>query len=610
MSSPPRPIPTKKEDATIEKSTDCDAFHTYPYPVDPWNEWGQWPSRGVIRWKYFRKKYFRERLIGSVLLVLAAPAIVVLWCMVRLHSKGDGFFRQTRVGFRGKHFEILKLRTMVVDAEADGKARWCVKGDPRITSLGRILRKTHLDELPQLINVARGEMALVGPRPERPCFVEHLKKEIDGYEKRLSVLPGITGLAQVNLPPDETIDDVRRKQYLDLLYIQETNGGLDLRMLLGTSVRMVGIPGEMVARWLGLRRAIPESLRTTDLSERNSEKLSEPLILDNQVGCMAASVVRLAKPRSPQPPNDPTLPSYVPNAFTVDVEDYFHVSGFADRISPRAWDTFPCRVETNTYRLLELLQQKHVRGTFFILGWVADRYPQLVRRIVDAGHELGCHSYWHRLIYQMTPQEFEEDLIHAQHAIEQAAGVQVHLFRAPSFSITQASLWAIDILNEHGFTLDSSIFPMKRDRYGIPESAAAIHQHAGYKLAIHEYPPTVWKAGPIRVPVGGGYFRLAPRQVTQMAINGARANGIPAMFYMHPWEIDPQQPRVDGVRALNRFRHRVGLSTAYSKLQWILDRNRFAAISDVLKHFDLGTLPSSDPASSEEIDELTMSSSH
>ncbi len=153
--------------------------------------------------EYFKRKYRRERWIGILLLIPAAPVILFLCIIVRLNSKGAGLYRQTRLGLNGKPYEILKLRTMRCDAEADGQERWCVKGDSRITWLGKWLRKLHLDELPQLINVARGEMALVGPRPERPKFVEKLTREVPGYEHRMSIMPGITGLAQINLPPDE-----------------------------------------------------------------------------------------------------------------------------------------------------------------------------------------------------------------------------------------------------------------------------------------------------------------------------------------------------------------------------------------------------------------------
>jgi polysaccharide deacetylase family protein (PEP-CTERM system associated) len=560
---------------------------TYPFPIEPWTVIGNRTPHNVVRWTYLRRKYLLERILGGLLLLLAAPLIAVLWTIVRLHSKGGGFYLQTRVGYRGKQFEIIKLRTMIIDAEADGKAKWCVKGDPRITSLGRFLRKTHLDELPQLINVVKGEMTLVGPRPERPCFIVKLKHEIIGYERRLSVLPGITGLAQINLPPDETIEDVRRKQYLDLLYIKQTNLWLDVRMLLATTLRLLGLSGEFVTRALGLHRAIPDSL-SAGHPKTSESTTSAPLSESKKRNrLVVSSAMQLATLRSPQSSDNGKIPVHVPNAFTVDVEDYFHVSGFSDRISPRDWDSIPCRVEANTERLLELLNEKKVCGTFFILGWVAERYPKLIQRIADEGHELGCHSYWHRLVYDMTPQEFSEDLSQARIAIEQAAGTEVCLYRAPSFSITKSSLWALDILAEQGFRVDSSIFPIQRDRYGIPESTSAIHVRNGIQQSIVEYPPTAWQVGALRVPIGGGYFRLAPRWLTQMAIDGARRSGIPAMFYVHPWEIDPQQPRVDGVRFMNRFRHSVGLSTTYSKLNWLLDRNRFSTMSEVMNHFHL-----------------------
>jgi polysaccharide deacetylase family protein (PEP-CTERM system associated) len=587
MSSLTEAIPRGEEPKNSKRSPNQDAFHTYPYPVEPWTEFGSRVPHGVSRWHYFQRKFFIERIIGCLLLIMAAPIIVALWYLVRLHSKGGGFFRQTRVGYRGKNFEIIKLRTMYANAEADGKARWCVKGDPRITSLGRILRKTHLDELPQLINVARGEMALVGPRPERPCFVVHLKKEIEGYERRLSVVPGITGLAQINLPPDETIDDVRRKQYLDLLYIDQTNIWLDIRMVLATSIRMFGIPGDIVIRMLGLYRPIPASLAKQ--ASKPGRRFTVDRSVDDEVAQRTpdAKVIERASLHVSQSAQAQSLPSFVPNAFTVDVEDYFHVSGFANCVSSRDWDSFPCRVQGNTERLLNLMQEKKVRGTFFVLGWVADRYPRLIQRIADEGHELGCHSYWHRLVYDMTPEEFLADLNRAREAIEQAAGTKVSLYRAPSFSITKSSLWALDILVEGGFQVDSSIFPMKRSRCGIPDSTSAIHRHRGIRQTIREYPPTVWQAGPVRVPIGGGYFRLAPKWVTQAAIDGARRAGVPAMFYIHPWEIDPEQPSVAGATLANRFRHSVGLHRTYEKLEWLLERNRFSAIGDVMRHFDV-----------------------
>lgn len=238
-------------------------FHTHDdvaAPPDDWSELQGGCSPATRKWLFFRRKYLLERAIGTLLLVIAAPVILLLIAVVRLTSPGPGIYRQLRVGYRGKPFYILKIRSMVRDAEKDGRPVWCKKKDSRVTRVGAFLRKVHLDELPQLVNVARGEMALVGPRPERPEIIKNLRRQIPGYEQRLSVMPGVTGLAQINLPPDETIDDVRRKQYLDLKYIREASFWLDFRMLLGTCMRMVGIPGAVVMSGLSLTRPIPKDL--------------------------------------------------------------------------------------------------------------------------------------------------------------------------------------------------------------------------------------------------------------------------------------------------------------------------------------------------------------
>ncbi len=573
--------------------------YAHPFPVDDWIDLRRGPSDSTRRWIYFRRKYFVERMIGWMLLIPTYPLILLLSGIVRLHSKGPGFYRQVRVGYRGQEYEIIKLRTMRVDAEADGKAKWCTKGDPRITRLGKWLRKLHLDELPQLINVARGEMTLVGPRPERPCFVDDLKLQIPGYERRLSVMPGITGLSQINLPPDETIDDVRRKQYLDLLYIDQANFLLDLRMVLATSVRLVGVPGAVVIRMLGLFREIPVELQGDSVEQERqefqdawdvnsiAESATDANVAESEDGVSSSGSsskrlpVSFASTTRHLPPVGP-ISDDVPNALTVDVEDYFQVSGFEEQVPRSQWEKYPSRVEQSTHRLLELFQRKNVKGTFFVLGWVADKFPELVRCIAEEGHEVGCHSYWHRLVYRLTPDEFRQDLVRAKKAIEHACGTEVTSYRAPSFSITQDSMWAIPILIDEGFTLDSSIFPMKHDRYGVPDATSNIHLQEAPEGSLVEYPPTVWKTKLASVPVGGGYFRLAPRWLTQRAIDANRKLGIPAMFYVHPWEVDPEQPVVENVPWKNRLRHRVGLSTTLRKLEGLLDANRFAPISEVL----------------------------
>jgi lipopolysaccharide/colanic/teichoic acid biosynthesis glycosyltransferase len=205
---------------------------------------------------YFAFKGWPTRLIGAILLVPAAPVILLLVAMVRLASPGPGIYRQTRTGRHGHEFQMYKIRTMYQDAESVSGPTWCKPGDSRITPLGRVLRLLHLDELPQLINVVRGEMDLIGPRPERPAFVDWLSREIPGYRERLRVLPGVTGLAQINLPPDETVNCVCKKLVLDCQYISEATLSMDIRILLCTFLRMVGIRQGRAARWLGVRRHV------------------------------------------------------------------------------------------------------------------------------------------------------------------------------------------------------------------------------------------------------------------------------------------------------------------------------------------------------------------
>lgn len=203
---------------------------------------------------FFQRKYLIDRWLGCGMLVVVAPFMVALYGLVRLTSRGPGFYRQKRVGLNGKVFEIIKLRSMVQGAEKPGQPVWCTKKDSRVTLVGKWLRTLHLDELPQLWNVACGDMSLIGPRPERPEICRDLADQIDGYFDRVSIKPGVTGLAQINLPPDENLEDVQRKQILDLRYIEEADAWLDLRILLATAMRMIGVKGETVMKSMGLCR--------------------------------------------------------------------------------------------------------------------------------------------------------------------------------------------------------------------------------------------------------------------------------------------------------------------------------------------------------------------
>jgi polysaccharide deacetylase family protein (PEP-CTERM system associated) len=282
----------------------------------------------------------------------------------------------------------------------------------------------------------------------------------------------------------------------------------------------------------------------------------------------------------------PRPAALVRNVLTFDVEDYYHVSAFDSTGKRARWDHFESRVCANTHRVLDLCAEASVRATFFVLGWVAERYPSLVRRIAEAGHEVASHGYGHRLIYDLSPEMFRADLRRSRCAIEAATGVAVRGYRAPSFSITKRSLWALDVLVEEGFDFDSSVFPVVRDRYGLP--GAPRHAHARETAAgtILEIPPSTICLGGMTFPVaGGGYFRLYPFSWTRHAIRALNEReGMPAVVYLHPWEIDPQQPRQEG-SALSRFRHSVNLGATESRLRRLLGEFAFGPIAEIVGTF-------------------------
>ena len=275
------------------------------------------------------------------------------------------------------------------------------------------------------------------------------------------------------------------------------------------------------------------------------------------------------------------MPDLITNALTIDVEDYFHVSAFADRIAARDWSSYESRVEQNTRRLLRLLDKHNVRATCFVLGWVAEQHPQLVRELADAGHEIGCHSYWHRLVYDLTPEEFREDTARSRDVLEEIIGDRVTLYRAPSFSITNRSLWALDILADLGFTMDSSVYPIRHDRYGIPGSNPHPHIINTSAGKLIEFPGSICRVAGLNVPIsGGGYFRLYPARVTSWLLQRTlQTTQQPFMFYIHPWEVDPDQPRLAG-SFRSRFRHYQNLASTERKLDWLLPRFRFGTMSE------------------------------
>lgn len=266
---------------------------------------------------------------------------------------------------------------------------------------------------------------------------------------------------------------------------------------------------------------------------------------------------------------------------SVDVEDYFHVEAFASVVERSSWNGYASRVEKNTQRLLDLFDELNVHGTFFILGWVAEHCPQLVRRIVDRGHEPACHSHWHRLIYKLTPDEFREDTLRAKNSIEQAGGVQIFGYRAPSFSITSRSAWALDLLAELGFRYDSSVFPIRHDVYGVPDAPRGPFRVETPFGPIVEFPmPTFRFAKGPNLPVaGGGYLRMLPYWYTKAGLQRVWREGLPAVAYVHPWEIDPEQPRLNA-SLKSRLRHYTNLSKTESRLRAMLSLDRFTSFRD------------------------------
>jgi polysaccharide deacetylase family protein (PEP-CTERM system associated) len=271
------------------------------------------------------------------------------------------------------------------------------------------------------------------------------------------------------------------------------------------------------------------------------------------------------------------------NAMTVDVEDYFHVSVF-DGVVPRSqWESLESRVVSNTERLLDLFDEHAVRGTFFVLGWVAERYPSLVPSIAARGHELASHGYAHRLVYDQTPDSFRDDVRRSKAIIEEQSGCRVNGYRAPSFSVTEQSLWALDVLLEEGYRYDASIFPIRHDRYGIPDAPRWPHAMARAGGSLFEVPGSTVRVGGTNLPVaGGGYFRILPYAWTRWGMRRLnRVEGQPAVFYLHPWEIDPEQPRLPA-SVLGRFRHYRNLHLTEARLHSLMRDFSFGPLQTVL----------------------------
>jgi len=270
----------------------------------------------------------------------------------------------------------------------------------------------------------------------------------------------------------------------------------------------------------------------------------------------------------------------ITNALTIDVEDWFQVSAFAPYIRRTDWESRECRVERNVDRLLQMLDARGVQATFFTLGWVAERYPDLVRRIVAGGHELASHGYGHERASDLDRAALRADLDRAKKLLEDIGGVAVRGYRAPSFSIGHGNLWAFDTLAETGHAYSSSIYPIRHDHYGMPDAPRFAHRRDNGLLEI---PVTTVRMGERNLPSsGGGWFRLFPYPVTRWMIERVnREDRQSAIFYMHPWEIDPAQPRVPGIDAKTRFRHYVNIGRTERRLQRLLEDFRWGRMDRI-----------------------------
>lgn len=263
------------------------------------------------------------------------------------------------------------------------------------------------------------------------------------------------------------------------------------------------------------------------------------------------------------------MTSTITNALTIDVEDYFQVSAFAPHIDRAQWDSCECRVERNVNQILDMLAGKNVRATFFTLGWIAERYPRLIRRIVDEGHELASHGYGHERASDLTQSAFMHDITRSKALLEDLCGVEVRGYRAPSFSIGQGNLWAFDCLASAGYRYSSSIYPIQHDHYGMPDAPRFAHE---VRPGLLEVPITTMRVFNRNMPSsGGGYFRLLPYALSRWMLGRVnRQDAQSGVFYFHPWEIDVDQPRIPGISSKTRFRHYVNINRMEQRLRRLL----------------------------------------
>jgi polysaccharide deacetylase family protein (PEP-CTERM system associated) len=272
------------------------------------------------------------------------------------------------------------------------------------------------------------------------------------------------------------------------------------------------------------------------------------------------------------------------NAMTVDVEDYFQVSAFESYIAKEQWNTLPHRVERNTHKVLDLFKEKNIKATFFTLGWVAERYPDLIKRIVTDGHELACHGYEHIRVTEQTPEQFRNDVSKSKKLLEELSGKEVKGYRAASYSIGANNLWALNVLQEEGFKYSSSIYPVKHDLYGIPDAPRFIYEPI-VNQNFKEIPITTVRFGDKNLPCGGGgFFRFYPYALSKWAFNRVNnQENESAIFYFHPWEIDPEQPRQPGLSLKTRTRHYLNLNRMENRIKRLLTDFNWDTMANVFQ---------------------------
>jgi len=273
------------------------------------------------------------------------------------------------------------------------------------------------------------------------------------------------------------------------------------------------------------------------------------------------------------------------NILTIDVEEYFQVENFKKVVRFSDWEKHESRVVQNTEKVLDILREKNVKITFFVLGWIAERFPQLVKKIHSEGHEIASHGYAHKLIYQQSQQEFREDLKKSKNILEKIIGEPVIGYRAPNYSITGKSIWAIDILMEEGFRYDSSTFPIHHDRGGLPDGKRFAHKICNHKRHLWEFPISVNRIFNQNIPFsGGGYLRLLPYGFVKQSIKAINSHGHPAIIYLHPWEFDPEQPRIK-TNYISEFRHYVNIEKTEQKLKALLTDFNFKPVKELLNEY-------------------------